>query len=255
MKADAVAALATSIQTGIVAVAAGIAWWQVRESRKLREAQAQPYVVVSLEQDPNVRAAVNLVIRNIGTTVARDVRLSFEPPLVSSLDEPGSDIKVTDWQALKGIPSLVPGQSMSTLFDLLITRYEGMAAGSKYPTETEVTVTYMGEVGKDKQHRYTYLLDFSVFHNGHSFGTKNLNDGVEELEKISNVLKSWDERGSLRTLVKGLDESREERAAQYKEYLERRKSPGKEAKADGQEPATEPAATPAEAPAADSAEE
>lgn len=248
MKADAVAALATSIQTGIVFAAAGIAWWQVRESRRLREAQAQPYVVVSLELDPNVRPAVNLVIRNIGTTVARNVHLSFNPPLVSSLDEPGSDIKVTDWRALKGIPSLVPGQTMSTLFDILITRYEGMADGSKYPAETEVTVTYMGEVGKDKQHSYTYLLDFSVFYNGHSFGTKSLSDGVEELGQIRKVVESWDERGSLRTLVKGLDESREEHAAQYKDYLERHSSGGEDKAASEQAPVTE-------APSAASAEE
>ncbi len=67
----------TAISTlGTMAVALGAAvpaYRAVRESRNLREDQARPFVVVTLEPSGASRHFLDLVVRNHGKTMARDV--------------------------------------------------------------------------------------------------------------------------------------------------------------------------------------
>lgn len=68
--------------TVIVAlIAARIGLRGVAESRKLRLAQAQPYVVAYMEQHPDDPKLIELVIRNFGTTAARSVEIKAKPKL------------------------------------------------------------------------------------------------------------------------------------------------------------------------------
>jgi hypothetical protein len=65
-----------------------------------------------------------LVIANVGKTMARDVRITFDPELTSAaFDEKDS---VTSPRELKpfreGIPSLPPGKRVPILFDLFFQR-------------------------------------------------------------------------------------------------------------------------------------
>lgn len=54
-------------QLFVLAVAAVVAWRQVREARRLREQQIRPFVVVDFEVD---RSLFFLAISNVGTTLA-----------------------------------------------------------------------------------------------------------------------------------------------------------------------------------------
>jgi hypothetical protein len=68
-------ALAESI-TAIVALSAGvIASRQLREARRLRLEQAQPYVVAYAEHTPAGPFTIDIVIRNFGTTAAYDIEV------------------------------------------------------------------------------------------------------------------------------------------------------------------------------------
>jgi hypothetical protein len=60
---------------------------QARQAREIREAEARPYVVVDFE--PEEPPFVNLVIANLGRTMARNVRLEVDPPFDSSVYRSG----------------------------------------------------------------------------------------------------------------------------------------------------------------------
>jgi hypothetical protein len=72
-------------QVGLVAAqllvliaAAVFAWRQVKEARELREEQNRPFVVVDVQSDPG--SLVYLEVVNMGTSLARDVKIKIEPP-------------------------------------------------------------------------------------------------------------------------------------------------------------------------------
>lgn len=73
----AVAAWATFL---VAVAAAAFAWRQVLEARKTREDQAQPFVVVDFEPSKAGRIFMDLVVRNTGTTLATNVRMTFNLP-------------------------------------------------------------------------------------------------------------------------------------------------------------------------------
>src|SRR4051812_48588940 len=97
--------------TAFIAVGAGsVAWQQVREARRLREAEAQPFIIVTLEPDPLDTFIVNLRVENIGQTLARDVEFTFTPPLASVMDENADDDAglAESYLVRDGIPTMPP---------------------------------------------------------------------------------------------------------------------------------------------------
>jgi hypothetical protein len=72
-----VVALATTGQLLVLVAAALYARAQVREARELRRDEARPYVVVDLE--PDRPPFMNLVVANLGRTMARNVRIETDP--------------------------------------------------------------------------------------------------------------------------------------------------------------------------------
>lgn len=247
MHADAVAAWAASLQTGLLAAAAGFAWRQVTEARKSREAQAQPYVVVSFEQDPYVPAMAIIVIANIGATVAKNVSVDFDPPLESAMEAEGSPSKFSEWTALPdGISTLVPGQKVSSIFDSLYLRYSDKYF-NQLPRQAKATVKYNDESGKC--YDYEYNLDFDVFHKMYFNSPKSIEDVAKAVEDVARTLKSWTESSSGVTVyTKGLDVHRKERSEASKQYMSKRaQAPAVEPKKESEEQPEEQEATTEEA--------
>jgi hypothetical protein len=76
-------AAAASVATLLVALAAaGLSIIPISQAAKLRKEQAQPYVVAYMEQSVARNQIIDLVVRNYGTTLARDVTLSLDPPMI-----------------------------------------------------------------------------------------------------------------------------------------------------------------------------
>ncbi len=73
-----VSAVATLVTASIAIAAAVIARKQLGEARRVREEQAQPYVAVFMA-DSAVNKFQDLVIRNFGTTAAKDIAVNIEP--------------------------------------------------------------------------------------------------------------------------------------------------------------------------------
>jgi hypothetical protein len=233
MHADVVSAAAGVTQAAVLIIAAVIAFRQVSEARRLREEQAKPYVVVSLETGKSSPFMLYLVIRNLGTTAARDVRITFDPPLRSSLDWPG-DNRIAEWSAIaRGIPTLVPSQSMRTLLDSLISRYTRDSGTSA--DVVRATVAYSSERSKPGQSlTYVYDLDFNVFFGSHFTTQKNLGDLVKVVEGIQKTLQAWTADDGARVYVKELDRLLEEQRTWWLErVVEREVAAEREREAQG----------------------
>jgi hypothetical protein len=78
----------------VLVVAAVAAFRQVREAVRTREEESRPYVVVDFETK---KGMFFLVVTNIGRTMARDVRFSFNPlcpaRLIARASSPGPSVR------------------------------------------------------------------------------------------------------------------------------------------------------------------
>jgi hypothetical protein len=67
-----------TVVTGVVAVAAAlVALFHLREVKETRREQTQPYVVVDFVPSRVGHNVLNIAVVNIGSTPARDVRITF----------------------------------------------------------------------------------------------------------------------------------------------------------------------------------
>jgi hypothetical protein len=174
--------------TAFIAVGAGlVAWRQLHEARRLREEQAQPYVVCYAERTSGHDQSVDIVIRNFGSTVARDVTLAVEPTLMRS-GHAGRDPEPVHLPAL--IPALVPGQEWRTWWDLGTERVNF----PDLPDRHEVLVIYKD--GKRKRLPATpSVLDWRDFAIREWVVTKGVHEVATALEDIRRTVKSFQNSG------------------------------------------------------------
>jgi hypothetical protein len=199
-------------QTIILAAAAIFAFGQVREAQRTREEQSRPFVVVDLDiSDPPL---VFLTVSNLGRTIARRVRIKFEPPLASSFDNRA----LTEEQQKAGvslpplvpfevfteeIPSMAPGKVIRTLFDSMFgERREDL------PESYRVMVRY--EDGRGSSHTEEMPLGFAAYKNLEYIQRHTIHDVHKQLEKIADAVRRWSASGS-GILVVPKEEERKER--------------------------------------------
>jgi hypothetical protein len=173
-----------TVGTCVVAlIAAIVAYRQLREARRLREAQAQPYVVVDVEPSVISRRILNLVIRNTGQTLARDVTIRFDPPLRSTLDTEG--FPPAKFRALvNGIPALPPGREYQIMLDSTVDRYQ-----AKLPDRYTVTVSFRDRDGK-KLEDLAYELDLAMFRSAAYVQELSVHDVAQEMQYIRKTLEN-----------------------------------------------------------------
>ena len=187
MWTDVVSALAAA-GTFVVAVAAALfAYRQVGEARRLREEQAQPYVFVDLVPSPASSTLVDIVIKNVGATVARNVRFRFEPSIVSTLyPHAASEAKELSEYSLfvNGIPTLPPGAEVRFLFESAPDRYQRR---QELPATHRVTVTF-----DDSRERpcepAEYVLDLDRQWGLLRVGVRTVHTIGKTLEQIKDIM-------------------------------------------------------------------
>ncbi len=163
-------------------VLVGAAWYalmQAREARKLREQQFRPFVIVDIEEDNRI---LEIVVRNVGLTMARDVTFSIEPSFVTSMGD--YDLNATKLFE-RGIRTFAPGKEYRTLFDTLVQRSQ-----MKLEREYVVTVKYSDPSGKRKFVDES-LLDIGIYHDFMYRDETGVKDVVKELKEINKTVKSW----------------------------------------------------------------
>lgn len=174
-----------TVGTFIVALSAALAaFWQVDEARKLRREQSQPNVVVYFELSRGSTMHLDLVVRNLGQTVARDVRIDFTPELESTLDDSRTERGSAPFLK-EGIPTLPPNMEYRMLFE------DGPARFSRddLPKRYRALVTFSAHYSKPKPE--AYILDLSTFYGYDWITTYGEHDSAKALKDIANTAKRW----------------------------------------------------------------
>lgn len=155
------------------------AWRQVREARRLREEQVRPWVAVYFD----VNWLTDISIENIGSTVAQDVRVTFDPPLTSTYERPWP------WEESSilrdGIPTLPPHRKISIPFDATHERFEREA---DFPLTYAAEVSYLGRGRKRLTERH--VLDLALY-KGTRLPPKDFSDFVSSFDKFLEHVKKW----------------------------------------------------------------
>jgi hypothetical protein len=176
----------TAIQAAtlfVIAAAAVVAWWQVREARHLRLEQNRPFVVIDFEREEASRGIL-LKITNIGNSLARDVRFEFDPPLEATWSHvPFNELKMFS----DGIPTLPPGKVIQTLFDISVQRFPRR---DELPDIYKARVRYTDEKGK-RPFDELITLDLGIYWNLTFVERRGLHDIYKLLEKMLAEFKKW----------------------------------------------------------------
>ncbi|MEV5514463.1 hypothetical protein AB0L50_16345 [Streptomyces flaveolus] len=121
-------------------------------TKKAQQEQAQPYVVADIRERVPGSQLLVFSIENTGPTLARDVRVSVDPPLRSTL---GEDIEQTLNAAVtRVIPVLPPKRQLTFLMDVGHELFD-----SDLPRMYSVTVKSSGPFGEIESLIYTIDLD------------------------------------------------------------------------------------------------
>jgi hypothetical protein len=185
----------SAVANVLTLVIAGAAAWfglgQLKEARRLREDQSRPYVVVDFEISGSGHPHMDIVVSNIGTTLARDIRLSFDPPLRSTLDD-DPQVKRQLPPISKShlfsevIPTMAPGKVYRVLFENMPDRYKR----DDLPRRYEVTVELSGPHGSEEPLKQ--ILDLNMY-----YGTPFVE--VHNLHHIAKSLRAWAKKNGVHT--------------------------------------------------------
>lgn len=152
---------ALQIISPIAAVLSAIAaWWGILHTTRDSRARSQPYMVIELGFAPHSHETLQLIVRNVGVTPARDVVLHFHPPLPTF--EWGSHGWMVAHRYDKSLPTVAPDQEFRNSWwinDMRISDPASRLDSNYYglPGQTTVTVQYQG-LGK-KSFEDVYQLD------------------------------------------------------------------------------------------------
>ena len=198
LTAEAWTAVGTLVTAAVAVLAAGFAALQVRELRRTREDQTRPFVIVDIQPGPAWSNLLDLVVENIGSTAARDVRFFFEPPLQQSNDSGypiGESALIRD-----GIRMLPPGRRIRAFFDTSHERSKG-----ELPMRYDVTVQLKDARGR-VQPDQNYTIDLAYMYGTTQVREYGLHDAAKALSEIHKSIKKWaDIHGRLRVWVRDED--------------------------------------------------
>jgi hypothetical protein len=202
-------ALAAWAAVGLALLAGLVAFFQLREARRLRAAQAQPYVAIYTEENAAVWTAIDLVIKNFGATVAMDIRVAIDPA-----PQRAAGGSIEDVWTPQTIETLVPGQEWRTFWDTTLGREE-----SELPSRYDAKLVFADTNGA--QFNYAFVLDWEPLTKRGAIVASTPHDGVQALEAIRDTLAGWRENaaGGLRVVARDGD-ARDERAVEARKQRE-----------------------------------
>jgi hypothetical protein len=146
-------------------------------AEQIRRDQAQPYVFADLRPDERDPVRMVLVIENRGATIARNVRIAFDPPLRSKSYREVSSLRVLQ----DGIPALPPGRRISWDFESSLSVLD-----ADLPRRYTVTVDADGPFGPVDQ--LVYDIDFGPLDGSDIRSSGQLRDIEQQLRQIRQAI-------------------------------------------------------------------
>lgn len=154
----------------------------IEEMKNARDQESAPYVIPYININKHM---MYFGIKNVGRSVAKNIKIEFEPELMSSI----FGEKIRDISLIKnGLSSLPPGHELSTFFDvshIYLNR-------SDFPSRYLVKVSYEGGLHQ-KPRYYEQILDLSAYKDMIPDEDMNLDDVVKILKDLSKYDKKISE--------------------------------------------------------------
>jgi hypothetical protein len=168
---------AQNVWNALVAIAtiayAILTWFLVRESKRSREAQFNPLVVVSMHPRDNWINWIDMRIENLGGSPALNIRFDVKTDFEYAQGKKLSEMSLIK----KGLPYLAPKQSLQFFFTSLVEN-----TGSKLlPFALTVKYTDIG----NKSHSQDFLFDFSALTCLTQLGTPPIYEIAEGIKSIA----------------------------------------------------------------------
>ncbi len=164
---------------------------QGQQAQQLRDEQAAPVVVVDFEPSEVWGNFINLVIENVGQTLARDVKLTFTPPLRSSQENKDGGFRIADSVLLKqGIPAMAPRKRIVTLFDVSHDR-----VNTNLPMTYDVKVEFTNWQAEPRP-PLQYVLDLNFRYGLRRVEPKGIHHVAKSLSEIERSLRKWTNHGN-----------------------------------------------------------
>ncbi len=176
-------AFGTNLTVVVAIVAALFAYRQVKEAQRTRQEQAQPFVVVDIQPKESVSWRIlNLVIENVETTLARDVKIRFTPQIGTS--QSGYDL-ANSALLREGIPTLPPHRRIEVLFDVSFERVK-----TELPMRYEAEVIFKDSRGR-QQDPLNYVIDLGYLCGLQRVEEYGVHHTAKALSEIEKTLKRW----------------------------------------------------------------
>lgn len=185
---DQLTAFAALTTAGIAFVAACVALWQVIEARRTRRETTQPFVVVGIEPSRHESTILNLVIENIGQTLATNVQFEFDPPLSSKhwTSYPQASL-AHSVMLTEGFPSMPPGFRVERVFEHALER-NPKTDDDGFPWRFKIRVRFQDQRGKH-QKPLEYVVDFRPLADGSFLEVLTEHHAAKAIREIRDVLK------------------------------------------------------------------
>jgi hypothetical protein len=153
---------------------------QTELQRKIHEDSAQPYVWADIAPDTAQGALLKLTLCNEGPTVATNIHVKFDPPLVDVFERE-KVIKIQE-SIEAGISYLAPGRRVQWFLDVGYKFFEQDPS----PTVT-ISVTCDGPYGPCHLNSYLVNIDYVRFSHDNPDGS--LHRVAERIKELTKVVK------------------------------------------------------------------
>ena len=164
---------------GIVALAtlvyAILTWKLVSETKRMREAQTEPKISISIQPREESINMVDIIIQNIGLGPAYNIAFELDGDFYFFKDRLFSDIGFIK----KGIKYLAPNQKKQSFLTSMTENYE-----EKQEISIGIDVNYKNSSGKAYYDNYT--INFSELKGLLQLGTPPLHAMARNIEKIKD---------------------------------------------------------------------
>ena len=152
--------------------------------KETREQESAPYIIVYCENPIPYDPILYLVVKNIGKSIAEDVKLDFTPRLCSPSS--GNDFDINNMEFIsKGIESMPPDYAIITLLG-------GSAAYFKheeFPRKYTVRITYANSITK-KKIETSQIIDLLAMEKLEYVRKKDLDDLVDKMDQITEAINN-----------------------------------------------------------------
>lgn len=150
----------------------------LKEMKESRAQEVAPYVIAYFNVENNSK--ICLIVKNIGKTVAENVKLDFTPELTNTLDMDLNEISLIK----QGVSSMPPNYEIKTIYDFGTSYFKT----DNMPLKYEVEITYQGGINNEVR-KVKQTLDLSVYKELLKTRKKGMTDLVKKFDQFSKVTK------------------------------------------------------------------